>query len=294
MRRFAAVLLLIVSLVMLDTSADAAAVITETMRVVKCESWVSLREKPAQNSTRLKQVPLGAVVYHCVKDVKGFAFCQYEGTYGYILFEYLEPIDSRQYEFKSTDDFLTIDELQNRGEGILDWKEYNIRILACREFESKTGAESVYMGCYIDKKPVWAFQKDITHSWSTPVIQIFMGGKKQDPYVLLFDRTSGLSALDLLSGEAVWKLEFGDYPLRDISAYATGDDGTLYIAEKARHKLTAVSRKGRVLWSSSIQDSTVDDPLEIRLSKDEIEIIHQNGKHAHFDYTGALSGVSDE
>ena len=294
MKRIAAVLLLITGFFMLTPSADAKAVITDTMRVVRCESWVSLREKPAQNSERLKQVPLGAVVYHCVKDVKGFAYCQYEGTYGYILFEYLEPIDFQQFEFDNTEADLTIEEVQNRGETILDWKEYNIRILASRTFPAENGTESVYLGCFIDKKPVWAYQKDIRHSWDAPVTQLFIGGKKQDPYILLYDRTTGLSALDLLSGALIWKLEFGDYSLRDISAFATGKDGTLYIAEKARHKLTAISGKGKVLWSSSIQDNTVDEPVEIRLETDEIEIIHKNGKHARFDYTGALNGVTNE
>ena len=65
------------------------------MRVVNCKDYVSLRAKRSSSSTRLAKVPLGALVYADpeVKEQSGFLFCTYQGKEGFILAEYLEPVD---------------------------------------------------------------------------------------------------------------------------------------------------------------------------------------------------------
>ena len=61
----------------------------ETMRVVNCNSWVSLREYPDTDSNRLRKVYKG-------EEVIGYSYnaywvaCYYDGEFGYILAEYLE------------------------------------------------------------------------------------------------------------------------------------------------------------------------------------------------------------
>ncbi len=65
------------------------------MRVANCKDWVSLREKRSKSSARLAKVPLGAAVlaYPEIGDENGFILCVYQDEYGYILSEYLEPIE---------------------------------------------------------------------------------------------------------------------------------------------------------------------------------------------------------
>ena len=65
------------------------------MKVVNCSSYVSLRAKRSKSSKRLAKVPLGAKVlaFPETGEEKGFLWCLYQGTYGYILKEYLQPIE---------------------------------------------------------------------------------------------------------------------------------------------------------------------------------------------------------
>ena len=64
-------------------------------RVVKCKSFVSLREKRAASSRRLAKVPLGALVLAFPEEGEenGFTACVYQGKRGYILSEYLQPAE---------------------------------------------------------------------------------------------------------------------------------------------------------------------------------------------------------
>lgn len=64
------------------------------MRVVNCQSYVSLREKRAASSRRLAKVPLGALVLAFPEsgEENGFILCVYHDEYGYILTKYLAPV----------------------------------------------------------------------------------------------------------------------------------------------------------------------------------------------------------
>lgn len=64
------------------------------MQVVRCSSFVSLREKRSASSRRLAKVPLGAMVLAFPEEGEenGFLYCVYQGEYGYILSEYLKPV----------------------------------------------------------------------------------------------------------------------------------------------------------------------------------------------------------
>ena len=68
------------------------------MRVVKCKEYVSLREERSTKSTRLAKVPLGASVLAFPEygEKNGFIYCVYNGEEGFILSEYLEPIQATQ------------------------------------------------------------------------------------------------------------------------------------------------------------------------------------------------------
>ncbi len=70
-------------------------VLEPNMRVVKCKSFVSLRVFPSTSSERLVKVPLGAQVLALPEygETNGFIWCAYGDMYGYILEEYLQPIE---------------------------------------------------------------------------------------------------------------------------------------------------------------------------------------------------------
>ena len=64
-----------------------------TMPVEHCQEGVSLRATPDKSAKRLKKVPLHAFVTEAEwnEEYGDFYYCCYDGTYGYILSEYLEP-----------------------------------------------------------------------------------------------------------------------------------------------------------------------------------------------------------
>lgn len=64
-------------------------------RVVNCREYVSLREARSKSSARLAKVPLGALVhaYPEAGEEGGFVLCTYHDEYGYILAEYLAPVE---------------------------------------------------------------------------------------------------------------------------------------------------------------------------------------------------------
>ena len=67
------------------------------MRVVKCKEFVSLRETRSTSAKRLAKVPLGALVLafpECGEE-NGFILCSYHDEEGYILAEYLEPVEEQ-------------------------------------------------------------------------------------------------------------------------------------------------------------------------------------------------------
>ena len=65
------------------------------MRVVNCKEFVSLRENRSTSSARLAKVPLGALVlaFPEAGEKNGFIACVYQDEEGYILSQYLEPIE---------------------------------------------------------------------------------------------------------------------------------------------------------------------------------------------------------
>ena len=64
-------------------------------QVVNCKNFVSLRSAASTSSSRLAKVPLGALVLALpeAEEENGFILCSYQDKYGYILSEYLQPVE---------------------------------------------------------------------------------------------------------------------------------------------------------------------------------------------------------
>ena len=68
-----------------------------SMTVVKCEKWVTLREKASTNADTVTRIPLGEKVEAYSYNSK-FVECYYYGQHGYILKKYLSSGNTRDYQ----------------------------------------------------------------------------------------------------------------------------------------------------------------------------------------------------
>lgn len=272
-----------------------------TMRVINCKNWVSLRAAPDQTSDRLAKVPLGDLVYDCYKDVKGFIYCQYQGKHGYILMKYLEVVSGALAAPSSRDEQkMSMEEIENAGEIVLDWNEYNVRVLATREErpEDKEKSEILRVGCFIDGQPIWGYTTSAGDIGDYTATRAFMGGTRMDPQVLVYNAAYGLTMLDLLSGRELWTLSAGACPLGDAAAFAVGEDGIMYFAGTDGPAPVAVSSDGQVLWKSKVKDPEVYGPYEIELGSDEIRVKYASGlesgyKLVSLEYNGTIIGIRE-
>lgn len=76
-------------LLMVLCTIPAFATVPDTMYVVKCEDWVSLREAPNTSAKRVTKIPFGATVNDCTESGSKWVYCNYGGAFGYILKSYL-------------------------------------------------------------------------------------------------------------------------------------------------------------------------------------------------------------
>ena len=278
---------------MLAALAIAETTVTDTMKVIKCANWVSLRKDPSQASQRLKTVPLGALVYHCAEAEKGFVFCEYEGNTGYILSRYLEPLSS-SLTLDEEDKRIPLESMENAGERVLDWQDYNIRVVASRIFPDRKWGETLQAGCYIDGEPIWSLRMSLQHKEREPMLTAFMGGRSREPQVVLFSQAEGLRMIDLMTARTLWILSGSTLEMNGAGAAASDDNGTLYVASLDGQTAAAVSAAGELLWKAEIQRDAVDAPLEIRPEQEELVILLSSGRQAWVEYSGEVIGVFDE
>ena len=268
------------------------------MKVIRCQEYVTLREEPYKWSRALAKVPLGAIVYNCssIKEKKSFVYAEYDGISGYILVKYLEP--APEYEPAVTSAVsgkMTAEEVAGSGEVVLDWKDFNMSVIAAHEWvqEGQTKKEVLRIGCFIDNEPLWGYTETLEVFNEYTMLRAFIGGTEDDPMVMVFDGGYGLSMLDLLSGKEKWTLTIGNCPLGDGAAIAVnGESGTIYIAGTDGPELVSISGSGRMLWSVE-NKSGLRDPIEITTDEDMIYVKYRNGRVsgytlAQYDNTGRL------
>ena len=269
------------------------------MRVVRCNEYVSLRERPYKTERALARVPLGAIVYNCatIPEKKSFVYAEYEGISGYILVKYLEK--APEFEPAVTSAItrkMTMEELVGNGEVVLDWDDYNISVVAAHEFVTLKGikTEVLRLGCFIDGEPLWGHEETLQTYNDQTLLKAFIGGTEDDPMVMLYDGGYGLTMLDLLSGSEKWTLNIGNCRLGDAAAVAVDDDsGMMYIAGSDGPDPVAITQEGRVLWQSSTGDPEITEPFEITARSNCIEVKYRCGMEdgyqlVKFDLTGEM------
>lgn len=108
------------------------------MRVVNCQEWVSLREKPDAASDCLAEVPLGAIVENCSVKNKAFTYAEYSGMSGYIMSQYLEIVPTEQALIGdlcivSRGEWIPMRSGPFEAEQIIAWLAPGMRVEACVE-----------------------------------------------------------------------------------------------------------------------------------------------------------------
>jgi hypothetical protein len=281
------------------------------MRVVRCKEFVSLRETPDKTAAVLAKVPLDAIVYYCSNNVWKYApgtyrkqadlfiRCEYEGQEGYIMKQYLEPAPEYEPVVTRTDDsILSRDEIIGQGTTVLEWKEFNVSVLASRELvtDGKEQWETLRAGCFIDDSPIWGYTEQVQYSGEEIPLTALMGGTEDEPQVLVYDAAYGLIMLDLMDGTEVWTLSKDACPLGDLAAYAVGiQTGILYAAGSDGPDPVAISPEGRVLWRSAIDDPEIYGAEEVTLHPNDITVRYSAGMNVVLDYyDGTILSIADE
>ena len=279
------------------------------MKVINCRECVSLREAPSKTSKSLADVPLGAIVYYCSRNEKKFApspykkqvhmftKCEYEGQEGYIMSKYLgaapefEPVET-----KAENVVMTREEIIGSGEIVLEWKEFNVSVLAARERTSENGVtwENLRVGCFIDDEPEWGYVESVQTKDAEKKLKAFMGGTEDEPQVYVYDSEYGLMMFDLMDGTEQWLISRNSCFLGDAGVVTSGaNTGILYIAGTAGPDPVAISAEGNILWQSEIDDPELGLPVSIVLKPNSIEIEYDTNQFVSLEYNGEVIGITD-
>lgn len=268
MRRFSAALLVLMLIAGCFT-AFADYEVSDTMQVVKCEEWVSLREEPDIHAERLAYVQLGEFVTGCVKEDAKFIKCTYRGQTGYILADYLKVADPASWVESISTSNVTLATLGAFGYENLHEQVNGYTVIARTSMQGE--GEKMVVACFdANGNSIWAVKTVTSTMTELTLTEAFIGGTADKPYVMVYNSMAGLAALDIETGEVIWAnvgTSFG----ASIS-YAVDERGTMYIGGYYGPDPICVDVNGNVLWTSDA-DNGQDDIYwlyEIQIQQDGI------------------------
>ena len=252
---------LLLALLTLPAAAEAA----DTMRVVRCKEWVSLRERPDTRADRLVKVPLGAMVTGCGAEENGFIPCTYGEHSGYILAEYLEAVSP----FDLLPEAPTPEEYASAGVEILAFEAAGAQVSVRR---AVSGSREVLCAAVFDGGTYrCGLRAECPAQGELPRTFALRGGTAAEPLLIWLDG-SGISAYDL-SGQ----LESPRWlqPLTLPGAAGCADaDGTLYLIGREEDRLTRVDPDGTVAWRSVHDDPDVREPVRVDVTEEAVTVTY--------------------
>ena len=226
-----------------ETSGDALG----DMKVVKCKEWVSLRQKPSTAAKRLKKVPLGATVTDCKAYSKEFVSCTYEGQSGYILAEYLEPLNPQPSTAAQTKE----DDGGDYSEQIMLNASSNGYTVRAVHQLADSGEQLVVTATGPDGQLKWVKIEQVKESGELTSVSAFLAGTQTQPRVLIYNAEKGLYAVDMLTGETAWEIKQANLHLGGGVCCAVKEDGTMYLGSYYDNDPIAIGMDGAVQWRAS-------------------------------------------
>ena len=236
--------------------------LADSMVVVNCEEWVSLRKSPDTSAERLKKVPLYEVVTDCEWADNGFVRCTYDGETGYILEKYLDT-----YEPDEPDSFL-------------DVKVGDMSVLAYRAYSDDRQNLTVSVFDE-DGESLWGMRTD-SYATELDTVDAFIGGTADAPRLMVYTSESGLDCYELRTGETVWTLPEAEVHLGASLQHAVEADGTMYICGYYGPDPVCIDVNGQVRWQSDVGSDDIYWPYEIDLTDE--------GVATHYDVMNEGSG----
>ena len=232
----------------------------EEMTVVNCQDYVSLRAEPSTSSDRLAKVALGERVYDCMRYNDQFFLCQYDGEYGYILTEYLEPVPE--------------DESDNL---VLNATLEGYHVTAERSYNGE--GEILRIVCEDDAgEQLWTMETTTQDITELVLTDAFIGGAAQVPRVMVYNAETGLTALEITDGSVVWTLAPEDCALGASISHAVNGEGTMYIGGYYGPDPVAIAADGTVLWTALLDSNDIFWLYDMELQDETLA--------AHYDYLG--------
>ena len=277
------------------------------MQIANCDAWVSLRESPNTSSSRLMQVPLGAVVTDCMQAANGFIECSYSDVRGYILAEYLNPADGGSAG-------ITYASLMGFGREVCRVQAGEYTVVARSSFSD---IEVLKVAVFdSEMNTVWDYTTSTYASLMLSLVDAFVAGTEEEPLVIVYNghqdeinAASGalvermqapestaawsdpvmnipveespvpqaLTAFDLKTGKIVWSLSDAETGLNGGLVYAVSEDGMLYIGGYLGPDPICISPDGTILCKTSADDDSVFWLYEISLEKNGIVALYESG-----------------
>lgn len=267
-------------------SCPALAEVPAEMRIVNCQEWVSLRAEPDSAAQRFAEVPLGATLRGYYQSNGDFTQCEYQGTVGYILSQYIEVVSDDQ-SIDSVPTAAPDQELQFAGGSVRVWNTLND---ACEE---------MLLECVdAEGNSLWTYATQSLATTELESLSVFLNESAAQTMVMVHNSYYGLIALDAQSGESLWTLPCAEVSLGGSIHTAVAEDGTMYIGGYYGPDPAAISPEGKLLWQSS---SLHEDPDwgetpfywmdRIEITSDGIDVHYINGDTpvtARFDAQGSM------
>ena len=248
------------------TAALCAAEAADTMRVVRCKEWVSLRERPDTRADRLVKVPLGALVTGCGEEENGFIPCTYGEQSGYILAEYLEAVSP----FDLLPEAPTPEEFAAAGEAVAEFEAAGGAQVTVRR--AVTGNREVLCAAVFDGGAYrCGLRAECPAEGLLPRTFALRGGTAAEPLLIWLDgRGISAYALDGLLESPRWL-----QPLTLPGAAGCADaDGTLYLIGREEDRLTRVEPDGTVAWRTVHDDPDVREPVRVDVTEAGVAVTY--------------------
>lgn len=271
----------------------------QTMQVINCEEWVSLRSSADTASERLAQVPLGEYVYNCKKYTNEFTYAEFEGMSGYILTKYLTAVEEEPAETVSAAQFedvslcscsLSYEDLMQSGRIVFRQAADGMMICAVRD--TSGNCETLRVEGFSEGSPKWGWAVGFGTIGQVNATDAFLWEGKNGVSVFLYHSSIGLMNIDPKSGSLRWTVSAGQLGTGGGICHAVDENGVIYLAGYFSANPVAVNPDGTVKWIGNPGSSDIYWPYAITTENNCVTVDYESGtERGHYVVTYAPDGA---